>query len=119
MHYSFQFRIIQEATMPNAGDTNQQRDLGSRLEAYRVARGLSQSSLAGMLETSQPTLSRILSNKGNPRPQLRERVLTLLAVGAPAEGAEEWISLIIKAAEISPAFRAIVEGGLRLVNANE
>lgn len=91
-------------------------DIGRSLESYRVACGLTQAELAAQLQTSQPTLSRILADKGNPRPALRQRIAAFLTTREAIPLPDGWTATVLKAAEGSPAFRAIIDAGLRLVN---
>lgn len=93
-------------------------ELGASLDSYRAAHGLTQAELAARLKTSQPTLSRLLANNGNPRPALRQRIAALLATPAVVAAPESWVAAVQKAAESSPAFRAIVDAGLLLVNSD-
>lgn len=104
-------------------DTSLRSTLKSRwreeLELFRTDHGLSQVELAGLLETSQSTLSRILNGKGEPRQRLRLRIATVLRAVPQASATKGWILSVAAAARESRAFFEIVDAALRLLNDNE
>jgi len=94
-------------------------DLAERLADYRRRRGLSQQDLAEALETSQPTVHRLLTRIGSRRRPVVAAAQALLAAEITQLGLDEWAARVAAAAKSSESFRAMVDAGLTLMNNHE
>lgn len=94
--------------------------LAAALRQYAEGRGLSQAELAQQLQTSQATISRVLSVAQMPDPKLRQRIWALVGLSAgPVVGSQDWVEAVSDAAQRSPAFALIVATALKLLNLDE
>ena len=90
----------------------------ARLKAVMDAFGWTQAELALRLGTTQPTISKLLAHKQNPRPALRAAVRQLMITEHDGE-AKNLIEQVAAAASRSEAFRALLTATLSLMNENE
>jgi transcriptional regulator with XRE-family HTH domain len=90
------------------------------LRRFLTAHNLSQKQLAEQLQTSQSTVSRLLSNRHLPDPDLRRRIANLVSdEDSSAIGTDPWVQAVVRAAKSHPDFAQLITFGLRYLHLHE